>query len=165
VTVAPRSVPLAAEDLDAAIAIVRSRGLRLSAARRLVLAALFLADGPVTAEQIADGLGGRVPSSDLASTYRNLETLEHVGLVRHVHLGHGPGLYTLVSRGEREYVVCEHCGAFEAVPPARLHAVREAIERELGYVARFTHFPIVGTCADCARRGLSNQTEEHHAHP
>ena len=84
---------LPAHDVDAAIAAMRSRGLRVSAARRLVLEALFAAEGPVTADEIADGLGGRVPVSDLGSTYRNLETLEEIGLVRHVHLGHGPGRY------------------------------------------------------------------------
>ena len=36
---------------------------------------------------------GRLPRCDLASVYRNLETLEDAGLVRHMHLGHGPGLY------------------------------------------------------------------------
>ena len=45
-----------------------------------------------SAEELAAGLGGRVPRSDLASVYRNLETLERHGVVRHVHLGHGPGL-------------------------------------------------------------------------
>src|ERR1700710_2375475 len=48
---------------------------------------------PVTVEELADGLGGRVPRSDAASTYRNLETLEDLGLVRHMHLGHGAGRY------------------------------------------------------------------------
>ena len=35
------------------------------------------------------------PASDLASVYRNLEHLEELGVVRHVHFGHGPGLYAL----------------------------------------------------------------------
>ena len=37
------------------------------------------------------------PEVDLASVYRNLEQLEELGVVRHVHLGHGPGLYALVG--------------------------------------------------------------------
>jgi hypothetical protein len=36
------------------------------------------------------------------------------------------------------------------VPPADLDAVREAIRQEFGYVASFSHFPIVGLCAECA---------------
>jgi hypothetical protein len=36
--------------------------------------------------------------------------------------------------------------------------VRSLIQREFGYDASFSHFPIVGRCADCAR-------EEPHSHP
>ena len=51
----------------------------------------------MTADAIAAGLDGRLPSSDLASVYRNLDTLEEIGLVRHFHVGHGPGLYALAT--------------------------------------------------------------------
>lgn len=156
-TVAHHAAPVVAADADSAAATLRERGLRVTAARRLVIEALFAAEQPVTAEQIADGLDGRVPRSDLASAYRNLETLEGLGLVRHVHLGHGPGLYLLAGRAA-EFVVCEHCGAFEAVAPAQLDAVRDAVRAASGYEARFSHFPIVGRCPDCARGG-------EHAHP
>ena len=89
-----------------------------------MLEALFLADGPVSAEELAAGLGGQVPPSDLASVYRNLETLERHGVVRHVHLGHGPGRYALAGTGEREYLVCERCGA--CAPRARPSSTRSA---------------------------------------
>jgi Fur family ferric uptake transcriptional regulator len=145
VTVAHLTPPLPAPSLAAALGAVRARGLRISTARRLVLEALYEAPGPVSAEMLAD----RLPALDVASVYRNLDVLEELGLVRHVHLGHGPGLYSLVVPGDVEFVTCERCGAFEAVPPARLDAVRELIEEELGYRSRFTHFPIVGVCAGC----------------
>jgi Fur family ferric uptake transcriptional regulator len=125
--------------------------MRVSAARRLVLEALYAADAPISAEQIADGLAGRLPRSDLASVYRNLETLEQLGLVRHCHLGHGPGLYVATGRREREYLVCDSCSAVSSVEPARMDAVRALIQERFGYEAHFTHFPILGLCADCAR--------------
>jgi Fur family ferric uptake transcriptional regulator len=139
-----------AATLELAERTLRDHGLRLSTARRVVLEALFAADGPVSAEDIASGLSGRLTRSDLASVYRNLETLEEVGLVNHVHLGHGPGLYALAAEGEREYVMCERCGAFQAVLPEVLDGVRDALRAAVGHEARFTHFPIVGLCADCA---------------
>src|ERR1700720_1783556 len=141
---------LAAKDLRSAMALMRERGLRVSAARRLVLEALLVADGPMSAEQIAQGIGGRVPSSDIASVYRNLQAFEDIGLVRHVHLGHGPGLHALAVAGEREYLTCERCADYLAVAPKELDAVRELIERRFGYRASFTHFPIVGLCHSCA---------------
>jgi Fur family ferric uptake transcriptional regulator len=141
------SVPV--ENVEAAIETLRARGLRLSAARRLVLETLAAAETPLTAEGVAAGVAGRVPSSDLASVYRNLETLEELGLVRHVHLGHGPGLYALAREDEREYLVCESCDAVRALPASELDRARELIRAEHGFEARFSHFPIVGLCPDC----------------
>ena len=142
--------PVPAGDLQEALGVLRAAGLRVSAARRIVLEALFRAGGPVTAERIAGGLDGALPPSDAASVYRNLETLEEVGLVRHVHLGHGPGLYELTSDGAREHLLCDRCGAVRSVDPSRLDAVRALIRAETGFEANFTHFPIAGLCPGCA---------------
>jgi Fur family transcriptional regulator, ferric uptake regulator len=142
---------LAAPDVETAVEVLRSRGLRISSARRLVLEALYGAEAPISAEQIADGLSGRLPRSDLASVYRNLETLEEVGLVRHCHLGHGPGLYVPAGAKEREYLVCNSCSAVLAVESSEMDAVRTLIHERFGYEAHFSHFPILGLCADCAR--------------
>ena len=144
-TQSPDAPPLAFTDLADALAALRTAGLRISTPRRLVLEALFAATGPVSAADLAREL-----SLDESSVYRNLEVLEQLGVVRHVHLGHSPGLYTLVSEEVVEYLCCERCGKVTTVPPARLDAVREHIRDEFGYTARFTHFAIVGLCPDCA---------------
>jgi Fur family transcriptional regulator, ferric uptake regulator len=126
--------------------VLRQNGGRLSASRRAVLQALFAADGPLSADQIADG----GEALDRVSVYRALEHLEHLGVVQHVHLGHGAGLYALTGRGEREYLVCERCDRVTEIEPARLDAVRDQIRATFGHHARFTHFPIAGLCARCA---------------
>jgi Fur family ferric uptake transcriptional regulator len=141
--------PLAAASVAAAITTLRVRGLRVSAARRLVLEALFAADVPVAAEAIADGLGGRLPRSDLASVYRNLDTLEQVGLVHHFHRGHGPGLYALTGRQEAGYAACEGCGTHRALDPAAVARVAAAVREACGYEPRLAHFAIVGRCPGC----------------
>jgi Fur family transcriptional regulator, ferric uptake regulator len=76
--------------------------------------------------------------------------LEDLGLVRHMHLGHAPGLYTLAARAQDEYLVCDVCSRHVVLPPAGLQAARETIRRETGFEVRFTHFPLVGICPDCA---------------
>ena len=136
-------------ELAPALELLRERGLRVSAARRLVLEALLAADGPMSAEQIAQGIGGRVACSDIASVYRNLQAFDEIGLVRHVHLGHSPGLHALAVGGEQEYLTCERCADYLAVAPEQFDGVRELIERAFGYRANFTHFPVVGLCPRC----------------
>jgi Fur family ferric uptake transcriptional regulator len=154
-TTAPERQPLAFASIDDIAAALRDAGHRVSAPARLVLDALFVADGPVSAERIADGLGGRLRPLDVTSVYRNLERLEALGVVSHVHLGHGPGLYALSRGGEHEYLVCESCGRVTRVERAALDPVRETVRRAFGYRARFSHFPIHGQCADCTRAGES----------
>ena len=145
-TAAPDVERLSFQDIGEAVAALRERGLRLSTPRRLVLEALFEAETPVSAEHLARRLG-----VELTSVYRNLELLERHGLVRHVHLGHGPGLYVLVGAGEREYLYCDRCGSVQPVAPQELDGVRQRIREQFGYDARFTHFPVVGVCPECRR--------------
>jgi hypothetical protein len=36
--------------------------------------------------------------------------------------------------------------------------VRTLIQKRFGYEARFSHFPILGLCADCSREADTNPT-------
>jgi Fur family ferric uptake transcriptional regulator len=150
-TVANHAPALRAPSVASAVGALRARGMRVSLARRHVLEGLYDATGPISADELA----ARIPGADLASVHRNLAVLEEVGLVRHVHFGHGAGRYALIAGNESEYIACEKCGDYVSVVPERLHPVRSLIEREFGFVARFTHFPIIGLCGSC---------KEHHAH-
>jgi Fur family transcriptional regulator, ferric uptake regulator len=144
VTVSPGAQRAQFDDLPGAVRALRERGLRLSTSRRLVLEALFQAEGAVSAETVASRVG-----IDAGSVYRNLEALEQHGLVRHVHFGHGPGLYVLIGGGEHEYLYCESCGAVRTLSSEELGPLREEFRDRFGYDVRFSHFPVVGTCAAC----------------
>ncbi len=144
-TVAPDVPRLVVSTPGEAIRALRESGLRLSTARRLVIEALFAADGPVSAAALAQDL-----VLEESSVYRNLEVLERHGLARHVHLGHGPGLYALVGRDEGEYLYCQRCGKVTLLGPEELDPVREHLREHFGHTARFTHFAIVGLCEPCA---------------
>jgi Fur family transcriptional regulator, ferric uptake regulator len=150
-TIAHRARTVEVAGVDEALELIRSQGLRVSATRKLVLDALFAANVPLSAEEIA-GAGEDPPRADLASVYRNLEALERLGLVRHVHLGHGPGLYALAAAADREHLVCESCGRVEALGARELEDVLALIRERFGFRARFSHFPLTGVCADCAER-------------
>lgn len=48
--------------------------------------------------------------------------------------------------------MCDRCGAV-TVDDAELQPVRDAVRSAFGHVASFSHFPIHGLCAGCARAG------------
>jgi Fur family ferric uptake transcriptional regulator len=167
-TVSPDAAPLRFENLSDAIAALRDLGLRISTPRRLILEALFSAEGPVSAAHLAQAL-----VIDESSVYRNLDVFEGHGVVRHVHLGHGPGLYDLLGRGETEYLYCSRCSKVTAIAPDQLSGVREAIRSATGYETRFTHFAIVGVCETCSaqtpgplggRQRLRSAGDDAHSH-
>lgn len=144
-TVAPDVPRLEAGDPAGALRALRASGLRLSTPRRLLIEALFAGQEPVAAAHLA-----RTLSLDESSVYRNLEVLERHGLIRHIHLGHGPGLYALAGHEDAEYLYCERCAKLTTLTPEQLDPVREEIRRCFGHVARFGHFAIVGLCEHCA---------------
>jgi Fur family transcriptional regulator, ferric uptake regulator len=155
----PQTPPLHFATIDEAIAAMRKRGLRLSTARRLVLEALFAADGPVSAQQLTREL-----AIDTTSVYRNLELLERFVVVRHIHLAHGAGLYVLAGRQEFEYLYCERCATVTTVATEDLDPVRDLIKQQLGFEARFTHFAIVGLCERCAGKRAPRTRGRRHRH-
>jgi Fur family transcriptional regulator, ferric uptake regulator len=144
---APHSPPVAFSSIEEVAEELRRRGGRFSTPRRLVLEALFAADHPISADEIAAGDGERI---DLTSVYRALEYLEELGVAHHLHLGHGPARYVLTGGEEREYLVCERCGRISSFDSAELDGVRAEVRKASGYEARFSHFPIVGLCGSCS---------------
>ena len=151
-SVSPDTRPLAPASVTSALGVLRAGGHRISAARRLVVEALFAAGGPATADRLAGGLEGRLPGSDLASLYRNLDTLAGTGLVEHLHVPHGPGLYVLTGRGDG-WASCERCGRTEALDRGDAARVRAAVRAATGFEAGLAHFPLVGVCPACAEAG------------
>jgi len=116
----------------------------------MILDFLRSAPGPLSAPEIARGPGGEGSSGlDLASVYRNLETLAEHDLVHEIHAGRGPGRYVLAGAAAREYLACEACGRVLEIDPAELDEVRTLIRERYGYEVAFRRVPMVGRCGRC----------------
>jgi hypothetical protein len=68
-----------------------------------------------------------------------------------LRLGHSPALCAITLNGDRQYLTCDRCGDFLTLAPSELDVVRAAIRSQFGYLASFTHFPIVGLCPAAPR--------------
>ena len=123
-------------------------GGRRTASRQAIVEAVVGAEGHVTAEQIADQVQSRFPSVNLSTVYRTLESLEDLGVVDHVHLGHGRAVYHLADQSH-QHLFCEHCERVEEVPVAKLRPLFGMLERQYGFELDRRHFAIVGRCRSC----------------
>jgi Fe2+ or Zn2+ uptake regulation protein len=138
----------AAASVEEALERLRARGGRLTISRRLLLEALFEADGHRTAEQLALEVQARAPDVHMSTIYRNLEELESLGVVVHAHLGHGPATYHLTPVGHG-HLVCEACGQALEAPEALFRGLARTAKSRFGFIIDPHHFAVLGRCRRC----------------
>jgi Fur family ferric uptake transcriptional regulator len=149
--------PVAPTDPESLIAdvatVLRARGERMTRPRRAVLTVLAGRNDHLSAEEIVDGVSLHDPAVHRASVYRTLETLSRLGIVQHVHVGHGGTAYHLAADGVRHpHVQCRVCGRVRDLPPDLLDEVAAVVAGRYGYVLDVGHVALSGTCPDCAAR-------------
>jgi Fur family transcriptional regulator, ferric uptake regulator len=136
--------------LESLVGELRTRGTRVTSARRALLAALVDAEHHhLSAQDIAAAVQRAVPDVHLSTIYRSLDSLEALGIVDHVHFGHGRAIYHL-SDEPHQHLLCEMCGAVVGVPDDVFAELAATVRRAYGFVIRPHHFAVVGRCAHCA---------------
>jgi len=136
--------------LESLVGEMRTRGTRVTSARRALLAALVDAEHHhLSAQDIAAAVQRAVPDVHLSTIYRSLDSLEALGIVDHVHFGHGRAIYHL-SDEPHQHLLCEVCGAVVEVPDDVFAELAATVRRAYGFVIRPHHFAVVGRCAPCA---------------
>jgi Fur family transcriptional regulator, ferric uptake regulator len=137
-----------APSVDEVMARVRGAGGRLTASRRAVVEALLAGNHHVTADEIVARVAKQHPEVHRSTVYRTLERLEEVGVITHVHLGHGPSTFHLVTR-PHHHAVCSACGAVVEVPFGALDSLADQLRDEHGFELSPQHFALSGRCRNC----------------
>jgi Fur family transcriptional regulator, ferric uptake regulator len=143
---APTPAPSSVEEV---LDLLRARGGRMTSSRRILLEVLFEATDHLSVEDLATAVQSRAPDVHVSTIYRNVEDLEHLGVVAHSHLGHGPATYQLASLSHAHFV-CESCGARIEAPDAMFRGLARSAKSDLGFSIDPRHFAILGRCADCS---------------
>jgi Fur family transcriptional regulator, ferric uptake regulator len=128
---------------------MRSRGGRVTTARRQLLEALFGSPQHHTAEDLAAMVQARSPDVNISTIYRNLEELARLGVIVHTHLGHGPATYHLAS-SSHGHLVCEGCGTTIEAPEELFRGLSRSAQLHFGFLIDPRHFAILGRCRDCS---------------
>jgi Fur family ferric uptake transcriptional regulator len=134
--------------LNRLLALMRTRGLRITLARRALLEQLVTADTHLTADELTDRVCSTAGQVHRATIYRSLDALEDAGIVEHVHLGHGRAVYHLVDN-LHHHLVCESCGAVAEAPEGLFAGVQRRLQKTHGFRMRPYHFAAMGLCRNC----------------
>lgn len=128
--------------------VLRSRGLRLTAQRQLVLEAIHDL-GHATPDQIHAKVSETAAGINITTIYRTLELLEELGLVTHTHLSHGAATYHGVAEDSHVHLVCRQCRGVSELPVGILDELAEKLDRESGFMVDRGHVALFGVCAKC----------------
>ena len=124
---------------------------RVTPQRRVILEAICDLDGHLSAEEVVTEVTRRLPGVSPSTIYRNLQALENVGLISHVHMGHAVAQYQPADHGGHHHLVCGTCGRTQKVDKGMTRDLQDSLLTSHGFQADFDHFAIYGTCAECAR--------------
>ena len=139
---------MARRDADEILERLAAGRGRRTAARQAIVEAVLQAGTHVTADEVARRVQRRLPSVSISTVYRTLEALERLGVIDHVHLGHGRAIYHLAD-DVHQHLVCERCESVEELPAAKLRAFIAMLDRDFGFEADQGHFAILGLCRSC----------------
>lgn len=136
------------ERMESAIKNLRAGGGRITHARRAVLQALVTSETHVTAEDLMMKVQQQFPDVHISTIYRTLDALENLGVVDHVHLGHGRAVYHLTD-DPHQHIVCEACSSVEEVPFELFKALEHDLFERYRFKIRMNHFAVIGKCKNC----------------
>jgi len=142
--------------------LLRERGERMSVPRRAILETLHGRIDHLPAEQILAEVTASYPSVHRATVYRALDALAELGVVQHVHLGHGATTYHLAGMDRHLHAQCRVCGAVLDLPRSLLDDAAARIDQQVGFLLDPDHTALSGTCSTC-RSGSGGQYRHGHA--
>ena len=131
-------------------AALRNLGLRVTASRLAVLAAVAEGDH-LTADQVASAVRARVGTISTQAVYDVLAALTRAGLTRRIEPAGSPARYETRVGDNHHHVVCRMCGAVSDIdgvlgePPCVLPA------ESSGYVIDEAEVTFWGLCPTCQK--------------
>jgi Fur family ferric uptake transcriptional regulator len=128
---------------------LRSRGLRMTPQRQLILDAIASMHGHISVDQVHQYVVRQFPDVHITTVYRTLEVLEELGVVRHAHFHDGVAQYQRTDEAPHHHMVCTRCGADAELELALLEPLAAELRRRYGFDADLAHTAIVGVCRNC----------------
>ena len=128
---------------------LHARGERLTPQRILVLEAVRMDGGHLTAETIHERVATRYPYINRATIYRTLLWLTEQELISVTDLGAGQAEYQYLAPEHHHHLVCLICGARQEFPDTLVSPLATAIRAQYGFAPRLDHLAVFGMCRRC----------------
>ena len=133
---------------------LRSRGLRWTPQREVLLEVLSGIDGHVTGAELVERSRSIDPSTTPSTVYRTLDVLEDLGLVSHSHGVDGRQEFHVGPSAFHAHLLCSSCGAHVELRRDEVQPVADEMLLRHGFDVDLDHLTIEGRCTGCRQTGL-----------
>jgi Fur family peroxide stress response transcriptional regulator len=137
--------------LDEVARRAREGGMRVTPQRLAVYRALAASHDHPDPDTLHRRLLPEQPTISLATVYKTLDALLALGLVRQVPVAGSAKRYD-AKLDRHHHAICERCRRVSDVHDARLDRVAAPAGIE-GFAVHTVTVQMLGTCADCSRKG------------
>ena len=128
---------------------LRSRGLRWTAQRRVLVEALARVDGHVTGAELVEACRTIDPATTPSTVYRTLDVLEDLGIVSHSHGRGGRQEFHVGPSADHAHLVCSSCGGRTELALHEVQPIADEVLLRHGFEVDLDHLTIEGRCAAC----------------
>ena len=137
--------PAAAQGL----ALLRTKGYKITPQRRAVLEALDGQEQFPTAQQVLENVRKQQPDVSLDTVYRNLTLMVGLGIVHEIYRSAG-NAYEIVEPGHHHHhLVCTACGKTECIDICPMNKIYEKEAEKRGFLVTGHVFEFYGLCWSC----------------
>jgi Fe2+ or Zn2+ uptake regulation protein len=129
---------------------LRAYGYRLTPQRLAILQVIQESHGHLTASEVFDRAGKKMPGLTEATIYRTLDFLVAHGLALIAHIGSGRIVYESAEH-QHHHLICRKCGDSVAVTQNDLQPVYDHLEQLTGFRLDASHVTFFGLCPGCKK--------------
>lgn len=131
-------------------ASLKSRRLKATPARLRLLDIFEHYPKPLSAAELSEKFGK--VKINLVTIYRNIESLEVLGLLRKITFGGRSSYYELSSRPHHHHVLCNNCGRVSDVFFCRNWGLPRKNVKAVGFASVESHsLEFFGICKNCKK--------------
>lgn len=129
---------------------LKSRGLRCTNQRDLILEIFMGSRGHVTPEELYQKVKGKSKSIGFSTVYRTLNLLTDCNLARKLETSKGSALFERAyNQPHHDHLVCNVCGKYIEFYNKDIEKIQKQVAKEKDFKMTGHRMVIYGVCSDC----------------
>ncbi|MCL1632024.1 peroxide-responsive transcriptional repressor PerR [Sporolactobacillus sp. CPB3-1] len=145
-------------NVDHAIEMLKSSGVRITPQRHAILEYLVISDTHPTADEIYKTLEHKFPNMSVATVYNNLRVFKKTGLVKELTYGDASSRFDFSTK-RHYHVICSKCGKIVDFFYPALDEIEALAAQVTGFKVDHHRLEIYGICPECQAKDVQDQSE------